>query len=871
MSIYSIMRKILFIFSAILLQNIARAQFNENFSDGDFTTNPAWIGEEALFKVNPAFQLQLNASGEGIAALSAESGMLNDMEWNFWVKLSFAPSDNNLTRIYLSSDQSDLKGSLSGYYLKLGETGADDAIELVKQSGNVHTVICRSTDGLLAASFAIRIRVIRSDGGQWKIFADPLGGINYQLQAGGVDNTIGSGAFFGVYCKFTSSNSTKFYFDDFYAGQVIVDNTSPELLSVSITSARQLSVAFNEAVDAVTAADVNNYTATPGSLTPVSAITDNADPALVHLNYAQDFTPDVLYSLAVSGVKDLAGNVISTIQLPFVWHQVKAYEVLINEIMADPSPPVNLPDAEYVELCNRGIFDLDLKDWVMVIGSSEKLLPGFSIPAGGYVILCDDATKALLEPYGRVIEFSSFAVTNAGGTITLKDPNGNVIHSVSYTDDWYQSEYKKDGGWSLELIDPLNPCGETANWIACNADAGGTPGSVNSVNALNPDLVPPAISRVGVDDASHITVWFTESCDSANITNPLNYTIDNGIGNPIGVWAQNPDYRQAFITLPSPLAAGMLYTIRSTNSITDCAGNPFLEGASAQFAIPSAAAANDIVINEMLFDPADGCVDFVEVYNRSQKVIDLKDLILANYDTINQVVTSYNEISKRSFLVLPGTYFVLTTDSAAVKRNYKAPNPLAFVNMGTFPEMNNDNGLIAVTAKGGEVIDLAAYSVSMQYPLLSNVDGVSLERISPGRSSKDATNWHSAAEAVGFATPAYINSQFGTAVTDQNEITLSPDIFSPDNDGYNDNLAIAYSFGTPGNNATVTIFDATGRLVRNLVNHELCGTTGAFSWDGITNDRLKASIGRYIVSVEIFDLQGNVKRYKKSAILGGKL
>jgi flagellar hook assembly protein FlgD len=159
----------------------------------------------------------------------------------------------------------------------------------------------------------------------------------------------------------------------------------------------------------------------------------------------------------------------------------------------------------------------------------------------------------------------------------------------------------------------------------------------------------------------------------------------------------------------------------------------------------------------------------------------------------------------------------------------------------------------------------------MQYPLLNSVDEVSLERISPDRSSKDVTNWHSAAEAVGFATPAYINSQFGKAVTDQNEITLSPDIFSPDNDGYNDNLAIAYTFGTPGNNATIIIFDATGRLVRNLVNHELCGTTGAFAWDGITNDRLKASIGRYIVSVEIFDLQGKVKRYKKSAILGGKL
>jgi hypothetical protein len=191
--------------------------------------------------------------------------------------------------------------------------------------------------------------------------------------------------------------------------------------------------------------------------------------------------------------------------------------------------------------------------------------------------------------------------------------------------------------------------------------------------------------------------------------------------------------------------------------------------------------------------------------------------------------------------------------------------------MATFPAMNNDAGLVAVTSKGGKVIDLVSYTSAMQYPLLTNVDGVSLERISPERPSEDVTNWHSAAEAVGYATPGYKNSQFGVTITDANEITLSPEIFSPDNDGYNDNLTIAYSFGSSGNNATITIYDISGRLVRNLVNHELCGTFGAFTWDGITNGRLKASIGRYIVFVEIFDMNGNVKRYKKGTVLGGKL
>jgi hypothetical protein len=864
------MRKFLLFISVIFIHGFANAQFTEDFSDGDFTNNPTWTGDAASFKINTAFQLQLNASGDAIAALSVPITVSPEMEWSCWAKLSFAPSDNNMARVYLSSDQQDLKGSLNGYFIKLGEAGSNDAIELVRQSGSIQTVVCRGTDAFVASSFAIKIKVQRTAGGNWKVYADPSGGINYQLQASGTDNAYTTGGYSGVYCKFTSSNSTKFYFDDFYAGPLIVDTTPPEVLSVSVESGNQLSVVFNEPVQAAGATNVGNYSINPGTVNPVS-VTQDIDPAIVHLVFAQNFTPDITNNLSISNIADLSGNTMTTAQFPFAWHQVKSFDILINEIMADPTPVVNLPDAEYVELYNRSAFPVDLKNWVLMLGSSEKILPQFTLPAGGYVILCDDGSKFLLSSFGPVIDFSSFAVTNAGGTITLKNPEGAVIHTVAYTDDWYQSTFKKDGGWSLELIDPLNPCGEAANWIACKNDMGGTPGAVNSVNATNPDNFPPAISRVGVTDATHVAVWFTETCDSINISNTANYTIDNGIGNPLQVSAQSPDYRVAYLTLAAPMTEGILYTLTSTGSITDCAGNPLLTNTSAKFAIPSSAEANDVVINELLYDAPSGCVDFIELFNRSTKVLDLKDLVISNYDTISQLPIDYNEISTPPFLILPGEYFALSTDSAVVMKFYKSANPKAFINLPTFPTMNNENGVVALTTKGGSVIDLVAYTSAMQYPLLSSVDGVSLERINPERPSNDATNWHSASAAVGYATPAYKNSQFGIAVTDDNEITLSPDIFSPDNDGYNDNLSVAYTFGTSGYNISISIYDATGHLVRSLVNHELCGTSGAFSWDGITNDRLKASIGRYIVFVEVFDLNGNVKKYKKGTTLGGKL
>lgn len=846
-------------------------QLTENFADGDFTANPVWNGDVSAYKVNTGFQLQLNASGEGIASLSTQQAQMPDMEWNFWIKLSFAPSDNNLARVYLTSDQQDLKASLNGYYVRFGETGSNDAIELVKQNGSTHTVVCRGADGLVAASFAVRVKVVRENGGSWQILADPTGGVNYQLQANGVDNSFPNGSFFGVYSKFTSSNSSKFYFDDFYAGPVVVDNTPPEVLSVALISDNSLSITFSEAVETLSSTSLTNYSVSPGGLTPTVATPDLNDPAKIQLAFNQNFVPDLAYTLTVSNVKDPAGNTMVSDQFSFAWHRVNTYDVVINEIMADPTPVVGLPDAEYVEIYNRSAFPADISGWTLELGSSKKPVPSYILPAGGFVILCDDGSAAQLESYGPVMAFSSFAVTNTAGVISLKDQNGNVIHSVSYSDQWYAGSYKFEGGWSLELIDPSNPCGEASNWAPCANETGGTPGAENSVKTLNPDEISPSISRVAPEDNTHITVWFTESCDSTALIEPTNYTIDNGIGNPSLVQAHSPDYKSVTLILTQPLQAGILYTLTSTTNITDCAGNQFLAGSSARFAIPSAVAANDIILNELLFDPVEGSVDFVEVYNRSNKVLDFRELVLANYDTVAQTFSSYHEISTVSYLILPGEYFVLSTDSVSIKKQYATINPGGFVVMESFPAMSNESGIVAICTKGGTVIDLASYTGSMHYPLLTNTEGISLERISADRKSNDPLNWHSAAEAVGFATPAFKNSQFATADNSDNEISLSPDIFSPDNDGYNDNLLITYTFDKPGFNATVTIYDASGRLVRNLITNELCGTSGTFSWDGITNERFKAAVGRYIVFIETFDLDGAVKKYKKSAVLGGKL
>jgi hypothetical protein len=221
--------------------------------------------------------------------------------------------------------------------------------------------------------------------------------------------------------------------------------------------------------------------------------------------------------------------------------------------------------------------------------------------------------------------------------------------------------------------------------------------------------------------------------------------------------------------------------------------------------------------------------------------------------------------------MFPSSYLVLTTKPDVVQQQYFTENPEGFIRMASLPTYSNDEGIVVLATRGLEVIDRLAYNDEMQLPLLNTSDGVALERVNYERPVEDRTNWHSAAETYGFGTPAYKNSVYSESIHVDDPVTVEPEVFSPDNDGRDDVLNISFRFEIPGYTANITIFDSQGRKVRQLTNNELLGTEGIISWDGISDDNQKAAIGIYIIFIEVFDLEGNVKKYKKTAVLAGNL
>ncbi|RLD63789.1 MAG: hypothetical protein DRJ01_02860, partial [Bacteroidetes bacterium] len=650
-----------------------------------------------------------------------------------------------------------------------------------------------------------------------------------------------------------------------------IDTSAPELLSISVVSKTQISLYFSEYLKQSSAENKLNYNVDNGVGRPLVAVIDKDDQSIVNLFFVNDFVSSEKYTITIKDIVDLCDNIIDTTTAEFTYYPAQPNDIVINEIMCDPEPEIQLPNYEYIELYNNSSSDIDLNNWTLTVGSTTKDIPHVTIKADSYLILCSTSAISELSTYGNTLGLISFtSLPNTGQLIYLSDNNGTVISLVEYSDSWYQDEMKKAGGWSLEQIDPNNPCGAIDNWIASKDNTGGTPGKKNSVFASNPDLFSPELTNITILSDSIIQLFFNESLDTTTVMNKLIYSVDNNFSNPSIIDPVELTYKSIILTFDKAFEANTIYTLTITGELSDCAGNIIDDYNSQKFAIPETADSLNFVINEVLFNPVSNNVDFVEIYNRSNKTINLKEIYIATRDEETNELKSIYQVSESGYLFFPNEYLVLTTDIEKVKQQYYTSNAGGFIELNSLPTLNDDEGVVVFLDRMENIIDEFSYNKDMHFSLLNDLDGVSLERVNFDRPTNEKSNWHSAAENVGFATPAYKNSQYSDTVATNNEISVEPEVFSPDNDGYNDIVNFHYKFEEPGYIANVTIFDSNGREIKRLVRSELLSTQGIISWDGLDDFNQKAKIGIYVVYFEIFDLSGNVKKYKKICVLAGK-
>lgn len=379
------------------------------------------------------------------------------------------------------------------------------------------------------------------------------------------------------------------------------------------------------------------------------------------------------------------------------------------------------------------------------------------------------------------------------------------------------------------------------------------------INELLPDTAGPELLTYNLIDNQTILLCFDESIDPDEAVNASHYTLSNG-EMPVEIDFDPANGSKVLLTF-TPFQSGIDYTL-TVNGIKDLSGN-IGTSQMINFSVTESPSIGDLVINEILFDPYPSGEDFIEIYNNSTKTLNLNGLIIVNTQKDD------DDIIDTDIILKPDSYIAFTPDVPFLKDNYTLDDEDTVVDQD-IPSFNNDSGNVSLRILENSkliTLDSMDYDEDMHYILLDDTEGVSLERINPNVASNIRDNWQSASEVSGYATPGYRNSNFITMDAFTENFNIAKSTFSPNGDGDGDVLIVSYSLDGPSYLANAKIFDAQGRIIKELLNNTLLSTEGFVKWDGTTDENTLASVGIYVIWFEIFNPDGMVSQFKKTVVL----
>ena len=495
---YNIAFLLVLIFSPIFLLG----QISEDFSDGDFTSNPVWTGDVGKFQIAVG-QLNTNGVGTDEIYLSTVNELAQNVVWEFVVDIKRAPSSSNRVRIYLIADRADLTNDPLGYFIEIGQSGADH-IKLRRSDGNSSTTIFTGSTSF-SGDVLTQIRVTR-EAGMWSVDSDLSATSNFNSEGETVlDQTYMSSSHFGILVNHTSSAVNDYYFDDFSVSE-IPDNIQPEVTKLETHAADTLILQFNESVSQLTAENTSNYSINEGIINSVKLDTMVSRVILftAGLENAKN------YEITLNGLEDISGNQImanTVVEFQYLYFSEAQFrEVVINEILADPLPSQGLPESDFVEILNTSDQYFDLKNWTILdaAGSSEPL-PSYSLAPNSYLILCNSMDSLEYTSYGNVLGVVNFPNFNSSSSdsVIIKDGHGAVIDEILIN-------AESQNGVSIEQVNPNQVCSDIGNFVLSASLSGGTPGTENSLRELPAGAIPKIID-LSIEGGDSVFLAFSEA------------------------------------------------------------------------------------------------------------------------------------------------------------------------------------------------------------------------------------------------------------------------------------------------------------------------------------------------------------------------
>jgi P pilus assembly chaperone PapD len=276
--------------------------------------------------------------------------------------------------------------------------------------------------------------------------------------------------------------------------------------------------------------------------------------------------------------------------------------------------------------------------------------------------------------------------------------------------------------------------------------------------------------------------------------------------------------------------------------------------------------AGDLLVNEIMSSPSTGLPEWIELYNPTSQTINIANWLM--YETGGNVIIA----DTCTALIKPGSYVVIAEDTTIYSRweYLRTPDSTQKVFFSGSLGLNNDGDMIKISDIFRTKIDSLYYSDDWYNPNLPG-SGRSLEKINPGLNPNIAGSWSSCTFPNG-GSPGVRNSIYTNLQPSTSEITISPNPFSPDGDGYEDFTIINYRLQSTVSQVRMKIYDVKGRLMKTLLNNKASGSSGQIVYNGLDDDNRKLRLGIYIVFIEALnDQNGVVETIKTTVVVAAKL
>ena len=778
----------------------------------------------------------------------------DSLSFSFRVRHAYDPSSANNWQVAILSefDLAVTDGIVAGVNL----VGSDDMVKLWRARDGDYKELCAS--GLnyqedIGTGLAPLFRISWKSDGMVSICYAPDSSVAMHEIATGFMDEWPAGRSVVIRYEYSSAQDRKLWLDELLLeGNFKADTMAPVVTGWMVEKRNILSLDFSEAIVLPDSSGFALSRSGPsgGALTDPSIFPDSisVEACKLILCFPVPLPNRELLALVVQGVCDVDGNCMNDTLLQIERNEAQWGDLVINEVMADPDPPVLDSYGEYVELYNRSEYPLKLEGWILESGGRTCELTG-------------PQDNVLVQP-GEYLVVEPLSLPNAGGKLALFNEEGRLVHAASYQIPYDAPRWKSEGGWSLESPDPDRVCNISGLWEYSMDPKGGTPGEENSVAGLRPDIQEPVFLYFGFEPEGFLSLYFSEMVQVAGdrsdlvVLNPGNHhALEFLEGYPTSNrflcrFAINPSILSRFaVAMPA---------------VSDCSGNLSKElhftGGEGESPAPGS-----VMINEIMYDPLEGGAEYIELLNPGQRFVDIRELgleVTAPGDEMDELLP----LSDHSRMMGPGDYLVLTRHIDHLMDSYDLDISGSWAGMKDFKSLPDGGGRIRLCDRAGNTIDAVSYRNDMHLALITDTRGISLERTGSACCGDQSQNWHSAASIEDYATPGRLNSQSLTEIKPDKRLTLDPSVISPDNDGYHDMLLISPGIEEPGWVIRLWITKPDGLPVRMLANNHVAGASSQYTWDGRNDKGQMAASGFYVVHLRAYEPRSGSRWNAKKAV-----